>query len=145
MREHKAVGAKNRTVRIGSHDKRLPLRPDIAILYDVTNCKDFEKVDNLKIRAIIELKNLDIEYWLNDVDNQIIPYKQIFQPDIEMVASLKKVPDYIKAKLDKHEIKVIDEVYPVGKEKRNCFRLLLVCNNKKKLKRIDQLTLTSNA
>ena len=47
------------------------------------------KISKFKTRVIIELKNLDI-------DNQIIPYKQIFQSDIEIATSLKKVQISIK-------------------------------------------------
>jgi len=120
-RAGKIVGVNN---MMGSHDKRMPLRPDIAILNDVKSCQDLDKADKLKVRAIIELKNLDIQYWINDIDNQIIPYKQIFQPDIEVVASLKKVPDGVKAKLDKHGIKVIDEVYPGGKGEKGLLQII---------------------
>jgi len=124
-RASKILGVEsNKIVGIGSHDKRLPLRPDIVILNDVKSCRDLDKVDKLKIRAIIELKNLDIQYWINDIDNQIIPYKQIFQPDIEVVASLKKVPDSIKAKLGRQGIKVIDEVYPGGKGEMELLQII---------------------
>jgi len=103
---------------------KVPLRPDLVILCNINSCEDIKNASDIKFKAIIELKNLDIQYWLNDIDNQIIPYKQIFQPDIEVVASLKKVPDSIKVKLDKHGIKVIDEVYPGGKGEKDLLQII---------------------
>jgi len=111
-----------------SHRNRVPLRPDLVILCNINSCEDIKNASDIKFKAIIELKNLDIQYWINDIYNQIIPYKQIFQPDIEIVASLKKVqnsiPNNIKAELDKHGIIVIDEVYPGGKGEKELIQII---------------------
>jgi len=92
---------------------RLPLRPDIVILRGGRNCEDL--VNDFEVVAIIECKNWDYEYWFKDVDSQIIPYKEIFQPDALIIASLKKVPTHVKTRLAKLGITVIDEVYPRGR------------------------------
>jgi len=106
------------------HEERIPLRPDIVILSNINSCEDIKNANEIRFKAFIECKNLDIQYWLNDIDNQIIPYKQILQPDIALVASLKKVPDHIKAKLDKQGIKVIDEVYPGDKGEKELLQII---------------------
>jgi len=106
------------------HEERIPLRPDIVILSNINSCEDIKNASDIRFKVFIECKNLDIQYWLNDVDNQVIPYKQILQPDIALVASLKKVPDGIKAKLSKHGIKVIDEVYPGEKGEKELLQII---------------------
>jgi hypothetical protein len=45
---------------------------------------------------------------------QIKPYKEIFQPEHMIVASLKPVPQYVKNELKSWGIEVIDNVYPGG-------------------------------
>jgi len=62
----------------------------------------------------IECKNFDYEYWTEDVDNQIIPYKEILQPERMVVASLKPVPQDVEKRLKSLGIEVIDNVYPQG-------------------------------
>jgi len=89
-----------RASKIPKSIKRNSLRPDIVVLCDVNSYEDFYKVDKVRVRALIECKNRDIQYWRKDINTQIIPYKQIFQPDITVVASLKKVPESIKAQLN---------------------------------------------
>jgi len=103
---------------------RLPLRPDIVILRGISSCKDFENVDEIKVKVLIECKNLDPEYWRHDLDNQIIPYKQMFQPDIAILASLKRVPEDIKTKLNKNGIKVIEYVYPGGRGEKELLDII---------------------
>ena len=93
--------------------RRAPLRPDIAIIHGGAKCD--ELTQGFKVKIIIECKNWEYGYWAKDIDNQIIPYKEIFQPDIMVLASLKKVPQYAKNMLSKYGIAVIDEVYPRGK------------------------------
>jgi len=105
-------------------ENRVPLRPDIVILRGINSCKDFKNVDEIKVKVLIECKNLDPEYWRQDVDNQIIPYKQIFQPDIAILASLKKVPEDIKIKLNKNGIKVIEYVYPGGRGEKELLDII---------------------
>jgi len=111
-------------VRSFWHMERIPLRPDFVILSNISSWKDILYTSDIRFRALIECKNFDAKYWRKDIDNQIIPYKQIFQSDIEVVASLKKVPDGVKAKLDKHGIKVIDEVYPGGKGEKELLQII---------------------
>ena len=89
---------------------RAPLRPDIVILEGGASCSDLVK--GFRIRMIVECKNWDYTYWAKDVENQIIPYKEIFQPDMTVLASLKKVPEHVKEYLNRYGIIVVDEVYP---------------------------------
>jgi len=100
------------------------LRPDIVILCGVNSFEDFYKIEKVEVKALIECKNQDPEYWRQDVDNQIIPYKQIFQPDIAILASLKKVPEDIKIKLNKNGIKVIEDVYPGGRGEKELLDII---------------------
>lgn len=91
--------------------KNVPLRPDIVILKDVKDCDDLIN-KGIKAKAIIECKNDKITN--NDINKQIIPYKEIFQPELMIVASLKQVPSSIKEMLNKQGITIIDSVYPNG-------------------------------
>lgn len=102
--------------------ERSPLRPDIVILRGGESCRDLAK--GFKVKMIVECKNQSYEYWARDVDTQIIPYKEIFQPEIMVVASLKKVPDHVKTLLSKHGITVIDEVYPGGRGEQELLQLV---------------------
>ena len=106
------------------HKERIPLRPDFVILSNINSCKDIRYASDIRFKAFIECKNFDIRYWRNDIDNQIIPYNEILQPDIALVASLKKVPDSIKKELDRHGIKVVDEVYPGGKGEKGLPKII---------------------
>jgi len=92
---------------------RIPLRPDIAILRGGETCD--ELIEGFEVAAIIECKNWDYEYWSRDVYSQIIPYKEIFQPEALILASLKKIPDHVKTWLANLGITVVDEAYPGGK------------------------------
>ncbi len=102
--------------------KRAPLRPDIAILKGGDSCN--ELVEGFKVRMIVECKNQDYRYWARDIDTQVIPYKEIFQPDIMVLASLKKVPEHIKEYLNEYEVNVIDEVHPRGRGMDKLLRLI---------------------
>jgi hypothetical protein len=90
------------------------LRPDIIFTQAVSSCHDLFESSTIEIKLIIECKNFDYGYWAKDVNGQIIPYKEIFQPEHMVVASLKPVPQDVKNKLESLGIKVIDHVYPGG-------------------------------
>jgi len=92
--------------------KRLPLRPDIAIIEGGSSCNELKK--GFRVKAIIECKNQDYNYWAKDIDYQIIPYKEIFKPDVMVLASLKKIPNYVKKHLNRYGIIVVDGVFPGG-------------------------------
>jgi hypothetical protein len=89
------------------------LRPDI-VFTQAGSCRDLFKSSTLLIKLIIECKNFDYEYWAEDVEEQIIAYKKIFQPEYMVVASLKPVPQDVKNELRSLGIEVIDHVYPGG-------------------------------
>jgi hypothetical protein len=90
------------------------LRPDIMLIQTASSCHDLFKSPTLSIKLIIECKNFDYEYWAKDVDNQIIPYKEILRPEHMVVASLKPVPQDVEKRLKSLGIDVIDNVYPQG-------------------------------
>jgi hypothetical protein len=90
------------------------LRPDIMFTQAVSSCSDLFKSPTIAIKLIIECKNFDYEYWAKDVENQIIPYKKVFQPEHMIVASLKPVPQDVKKRLKSLGIGVVDHVYPGG-------------------------------
>jgi len=102
--------------------ERVPLRPDIVVLSKATNCE--ELMWEFKVRAVIECKNQDFRYWSKDIDTQLIPYKEIFQPEITALISLKKIPDNIKATLNRNGIVVIDEAYPRGGNESELLKLI---------------------
>jgi len=104
--------------------KRIPLRPDMVVLCDVSSCEEFGKVERFRVRAVIEYKNQDPQYWLRDLERQVIPYREALQPDITIVASLKRVPENIKTRLHAMGVTVIDEVYPGGRGERELLELI---------------------
>jgi hypothetical protein len=81
------------------------LRPDI-VFTQARDCEEF--VENPVIKLIIECKNSKYEDWKKEISNQIIPYKEIFQPEYILIASLKPAPKIA------HDISIIDNVYPGG-------------------------------
>jgi hypothetical protein len=90
------------------------LRPDIMFTQTVSSCHDLFESSTILIKLIIECKNSDYGCWAKDVNMQIKPYKEIFQPEHMIVASLKPVPQYVKNELKSWGIEVIDNVYPGG-------------------------------
>jgi len=90
------------------------LRPDIMFTQVVSSCSDLFKSSTIAIKLIIECKNFDYEFWAEDVEKQIIPYKKIFQPEHMVVASLKPVPQDVKKGLKSLGIEVIDHVHLGG-------------------------------
>jgi len=104
--------------------RRVPLRPDIAIIHGGAKCD--ELAQGFKVKLIIECKNWEYMYWAKDIDRQVIPYKEIFKPDIMVLASLKKVPQYAKNMLSRYGITVIDEVHPRGKGLKELLKLIKI-------------------
>jgi hypothetical protein len=102
------AGAIIRRRRLG----RAPLRPDIAILVGGSDCNELAR--GFRVKAIIECKNWDYKYWMKDVDTQLIPYREVFQPDKLILASMKRIPRTVKQRIESYRIRVIDEVYPGG-------------------------------
>jgi len=107
--------------------ERIPLRPDIVVLCGVSSCEEFGKVDRLRVRAVIECKNQDPQdpqHWLRDVESQVILYREALQPDIMIVASLKRIPESLKTRLHAIGVTVIDEVHPGGRGERELLELI---------------------
>jgi len=89
------------------------LRPDIVVVKG--------KHDNLKdvsdVNVLIECKNLPLDYWWNEgmvIEEQLIPYKTIFNPKSEVLASLHSLPNHVRQRLDQHGFDVADNLYPNG-------------------------------
>jgi hypothetical protein len=89
----------------------IPLRPDITFTYAK---KPEEFMQKPAVKLIIECKNADHPSWEKDVERQIKPYIEIFQPEHMIIASLKPVPQYLKKALSSYNIDIIDNVYPGG-------------------------------
>ncbi|MDI6642313.1 MAG: hypothetical protein QME68_08410 [Elusimicrobiota bacterium] len=90
------------------------IRPDMIISEGKYN----SLVDAPKFNFLIECKNLSFRNWWNDgkiIEEQLSPYKNLFKPEIFIVASLKPIPDWAKSRLKKEEFLVVDELYPGGK------------------------------
>jgi hypothetical protein len=91
--------------------RRSALRPDVAFTY----AKDAEEfMRRPAIKLIIECKNLDYAFWEKDVEGQVKPYAEVFQPEYVVIASLKPVPRYPKERLAEYGVDVIDNVYLGG-------------------------------
>jgi len=89
-------------------------RPDILI----SRGKYRTLVDAPKFDILIECKNLPFNYWWDDgkvVRNQLLPYKELFNPEIIIIASLKPIPDWAKDSLEKEGFIIVDKFYPGGK------------------------------
>jgi hypothetical protein len=95
---------------------RLSLRPDIAFTY----AKDPEGFLNdlsegrPAIKLILECKNSDYGFWSGDVEGQIKPYAEIFNPEYIVIASLKPVPQNVKEELSRYGADLIDNVHLGG-------------------------------
>jgi hypothetical protein len=109
--EMKKIFERAEEVRKKYNINHFTLRPDIVFTY-ASNAKDF--MENPIIKLIIECKNFDYTFWEKDVEKQVKPYVEIFNPEHMVIASLKPVPQYSKQKLFNYGIDVIDNVYPEG-------------------------------
>lgn len=114
-----------RATRVLRREKleRVPLRPDIVVLEgDSDNCEKLAR--GFRVKAIIECKNQDFMYWRKSIREQIIPYKEIFNPEIMVVASMRNVPQNVKEMLQSHGILVIDGVHPGGRGEEELARII---------------------
>jgi len=95
--------------------RRIPIRPDIvAVRGHFLTTDDF--LDSGKpIDLLIECKEGPFDTWREDIQKQIIPYKEIFKPNNLILVSLEYVPTNVKSELDSLGIKVIDNLRPRGK------------------------------
>lgn len=90
------------------------LRPDLVVVkgkYD--NLKDVSEVD-----VLIECKNLPLDYWWDEgmvIEEQLVPYKMLFNPKSEVLVSLQSLPNYVRQRLEQHGFEVVYNVYPNGK------------------------------
>jgi len=91
--------------------KRFALRPDMAFTY-AKSAREF--MERPSIKLIVECKNADYTFWEREVEEQVKPYAEIFQPEHIVVASLKPVPRHLKEGLSSYGVDVIDNVYLGG-------------------------------
>jgi hypothetical protein len=92
--------------------KRVPIRPDIVV---AKGCfKWTEEFANSKkpIDLIVECKEDPFTEWCNDIQSQIIPYKEFFKPNNFLIASLEHVPESTKEILEGKGISVVDNLRP---------------------------------
>ena len=81
---------------------------------------------------LIECKNLSFDkWWINGavIEEQLLPYKTLFNPKTLIIASLKPIPNQAKRELENRSFLTVDEVYPGGKglhELINIFRKYLL-------------------
>lgn len=101
-----------RSVYRGRRLERMPLRPDLVVMEGADTCEGLKH--GFKVKAIIECKNQEYMYWAKTVENQVLPYKEIFRPDYTIIASLMPVPESAKIKAARYDISLIDEVNPRG-------------------------------
>lgn len=106
----------------------VPLRPDIAVLTGAEDCK--ELIQGFRVVALIECKDRDFDAWRREVDAQIVPYREIFQPEALIVVTPGAVPQKFKLQWRSRGITIIDNVYPGGvgeAELAKLVRDLLTC------------------
>lgn len=107
-----AILARARSVYRGRILERMPLRPDLVVTEGADTCEGLKR--GFKVKAIIECKNQEYMYWARTIENQVLPYKEVFQPDYTIIASLMPVPEYAKIKAARYGISLIDGVNPGG-------------------------------
>jgi len=90
----------------------VPLRPDIMVLSGAEGCG--ELIQGFRVVAIIECKDRDFDAWRHEVDAQIAPYREIFQPEALIVVTPGAVPQNVKLQWRSRGIAIIDNVYPGG-------------------------------
>jgi hypothetical protein len=111
----KAVYDKAKEARRRYRAGRLTLRPDIVFTY-AKSPEEF--MQRPAIKLILECKNADYAFWEKDVEGQVKPYAEIFQPEYIAIASLKPVPQYVKEGLSGYGVDVVDNVHPGGPGER---------------------------
>jgi hypothetical protein len=107
-----AILARARSVYRGRRLERMPLRPDLVVIEGADTCEGLKR--GFKVKAIIECKNQEYMYWARTVENQVLPYKEVFRPDYTIIASLMPVSESAKIKAARYGIILIDEVNPKG-------------------------------
>jgi hypothetical protein len=107
----KAVYDRAKEARRKCRAGRFTLRPDIAFTY-AKSPEEF--MQRPAIKLILECKNADYAFWEKDVEGQVKPYAEIFQPEYIAIASLKPVPQYVKEGLSGYGVDVVDNVHPGG-------------------------------
>lgn len=89
-------------------------RPDLLI----SKGKYSSIAEPNKFDILIECKNLSFDkWWMNGavIEEQLLPYKTLFNPKALVVASLKPIPGQMKRELGNQGFPSVDEVYPKGK------------------------------
>jgi len=76
--------------------KRVSIRPDIvAVRGCFERTKEF--VDSKRpIDLIVECKEDLFDAWRNEIESQILPYRETFKPNNLIIASFEHVPDIVK-------------------------------------------------
>ena len=64
------------------------------------------------------MQELQLAFWEEEVEEQVRPYAEVFQPEYIAIASLKPVPRHLKEKPSSYGVNVIDNVYLRGPGER---------------------------
>jgi hypothetical protein len=89
----------------------LGMRPDM-VFTSAKTCEEFLR--NPFIKLAVECKNVEHMFWELNAVSSAFTYRELYQPEHIVIASLKTVPPYIKELLAEFNTVVIDNVYPGG-------------------------------
>jgi hypothetical protein len=92
--------------------RQVPIRPDIVVAKGCFMLTEKFVSSNKRIDLIVECKEDPFTEWHNDIQSQIIPYKEYFKPNNFVIASLEHVPESAKEMLKSEGISVIDNLRP---------------------------------
>jgi len=85
-------------------------------------------VDAPEFNILVECKNFEfIEWWENGriLEEELVPYMQLFRPQLFVLASLCEVPEWAKNELEEKGIVVVDKLHIDGERVREFFNLLV--------------------
>jgi hypothetical protein len=66
------------------------------------------------IKLAVECKDVEHMFWELNAVGSAFTYRELYQPEHIVIASLKTVPPYVKELLAEFNTVVIDNVYPGG-------------------------------
>lgn len=123
-------------VQRGDFDSMFPQKPN----YDEISGMSVEQFSDLpnrffremrKIDLMIECKEQNFEKWKDDIDTQIIPYKETCEPNKMLLISACRIPENVVSKLGERGIMTIaafnfesEELYTKEKELENIVKTL---------------------
>jgi hypothetical protein len=99
--------------------ERFAIRPDIVICKgQIENSEQVTSVD-----LMIECKNEEFGVWQSDIEEQIIPYLQRYQPKNFVLVSLKPIPEiFVKKLVESLGVRVFHSMTPKTRDIINQFK-----------------------